>query len=160
MESPEGTRWKAEQAEAWLRSVAKTARERDALRARAEAIRSAADGVRAIDYTRGGGSGGCHDGVAAMALEALESAARLGELAAEANERVVDARMRLRMLDDGDRMLLEMRYVGAMEWADVADAMGFTRDYCRGYLKRRALRAAYDAMPHHERTRVPRADCS
>ncbi|MDR3349769.1 MAG: hypothetical protein LBO03_09300 [Acidaminococcales bacterium] len=45
------------------------------------------------------------------------------------------------LADEGDRQLLELRYVNRKHWDEIADIMGYSSIHVRGSLHNRALRA-------------------
>jgi DNA-directed RNA polymerase specialized sigma24 family protein len=65
---------------------------------------------------------------------------RLGRLEARTLEKIGA------LANDGDRQLLELRYVDRKRWEEIADIMGYSPVHVRGSLHNRALRAFEKSM--------------
>ena len=153
----EYTAWKASQARPWAESVRRTVvrlRQREAALVE---LTERYDRLQGIAYDKGGSGGGSGDGAIADVIAEADRLHRQWEDALGAWRDEVGAFERaLRRIDGRYDALLTARYVRAMPWTDVADAMGYAETYVRGDMLTAALAELFDAMPPHLRA-IPSA---
>jgi len=153
MLTSDGESRRADAARAWLDRVRRSVAYERTLRRSAEARFEAADGLRAIDYSRDAVSGVATGDAIPNAVIAHESAGEaIAAIADEAASRIAEAARAIATLDDPyESRCLHLYYIDALDtWDDVCSTIGYTYD---GVMKlhRRALVHVYDHMPHIER---------
>ncbi len=153
----EYTAWKASQARPWAESVRRTVVRLRQREAALEELTERYDRLQGIAYDKGGSGGGSCDGAIADFVAEADGLRAQWEDALGAWRDEVDAFERaLRRVDGRYDALLTARYVRAMPWTEVADAMGYAESHVRGVMLTAALAALFDAMPPHLRA-IPTA---
>ena len=159
MMTPEYERYCIEQSEAWLVKVRKAVGYARALEESAAAHFAAADNLRSFDYSAiHVATSQTPDQIPNAVIAHIEAANALGEIAADASERIAQAARALSSMDDAvEATCLQLYYVDALEtWEHVCVRMHYTYDGMMK-LRRRALLHAYEVMPHSEREPIYQA---
>ena len=119
------------------------------LRSELEELADMAEGVRGIDYSA--------DRVSASASDdgMVNAVARMDALRAEMSEElsaciqaVASAHSALANVRQPQRAVLTCRYIEGRPWADVADAVGYSVDYCKAELHDQGLVDLFPYIPH------------
>lgn len=140
-------RYRAAQVACWLESVRAAGARAESLRREVEALRGDMAFVKGVDYSRGGGGQPDADAIPRAVERLQESVDRYALELASYAEMQADAHERLSLMRSPERSeCLRRRYLLGQEWADVCEAMGYTRDGMMK-LRRRALAEAWDVAP-------------
>ncbi|MGN0034786.1 MAG: hypothetical protein ACI364_03550 [Coriobacteriales bacterium] len=144
--------YRRDQAEGWLKGVAAHRRRVDALRAAVEAKRAELDGLHGMDYSRPVVSATASDDAMTNAVYRVTEAIRdyCAELTALTAEQA-DANQRLASMTDATgAAALSMHYLAGIEWAAVADRLGYSERHLYR-IRDDALVEAYEIMPPGKR---------
>lgn len=158
MATKEYDRWKAMEAERYLKAAAGAKARIKALAASIAGIYDEMEGIRAIDYSATAVAGGAAgDGLVKLLADKDERMRECHRQAHELECRVRRAQHALgRMADQRYAALLERRYLGGASWADAAEALGYTPHWAYKH-RDGALVCLYDAMADRDKVDLPSA---
>lgn len=149
----------AEESRAYLDKVRTLKKRIDECDQMIEVIRYLAE-PKGIDYASQPGSGLNKDAIADVvaAMDELTGRWRDERLRLDAElDEALGIIYKLEGRESTLCALLMYRYVSAMDWADVAEAMNYSEDYCYK-LHRAALVAVHRFIPPMYRTDIPKAE--
>lgn len=141
-------RYRAEQAEAWLRHVLRLGNRCRALRAEIEAQRELAGGLRGLDYSSPAVSASpTQDSIPNAVSRLLDGIQEYcTELAGYVSEQEAAHKALQRLEDAREAECLTLYYICGKKWSEVAKAMSYSLDTVMS-IRRSALLHAYDVMP-------------
>lgn len=148
----EWERYRIAQAESWLSSCKRLVDYERSMRELADSQREMADGISGIDYTKAiGKTSPKTDTIPETVARCMEVASDFEALIADISEKRSEAARALATMPSKlEATVLTRHYLLGQTWESICVEISYS---WRGVmnLRRRALLAAYDVMPHRER---------